>query len=155
MGAAHIRTVFLPINRYQPKQHQTGIIETTSDVDVFRIVSPGGAFAIYATAANLNDRVANLDIKLEFTMPAVTCCKLPIPPVTSMPVYTFLHCRHRALPSCDGTGEGTPLATPPTGYTDYASLGHYSIELRSLGPLNTAPVTWASAPAPFPPCHPH
>lgn len=151
-GLPAFRRSFLPVNRYQTKQHQTGIIETTSDVDVFRIVSPGGSFTALVTAANLNDRMANLDIKLELYDAGGALLKTSDPAgdvhanISHSSAAGTVHYLH-----VHGTGVGAPLATPPTGYTDYASLGHYQLELRSLDSLSPDPMTWVSAPAEFPP----
>lgn len=47
----------------------------------------------------------------------------------------------------DGVGAGNPLVSPPTGYTDYGSLGRYTISGTVVDPAGGVPDTQApSAP---------
>jgi serralysin len=101
-----------------------GVISTTSDVDVFSFTTGAGLVTL-----NINPFTPgpNLDVKADLydgagnlvaTSNSGTVLSANFSLNLSAGQY-FLH--------VDGTGWGTPGANPPSGYTEYASLGQYSI----------------------------
>lgn len=102
----------------------SGIIERTTDVDVFRFTTGTGLVSL-----NINPFTPgpNLDVKADLYDAAGTLVATSNPSTllaasfsTSLTAGTYyLH--------IDGSGVGTPTSSTPTGYSDYASLGRYSI----------------------------
>jgi hypothetical protein len=98
-----------------------GLIETNSDVDVFRFTTGAGAVNLTFSPA---ERGANLDMLVELYNSAGTLI------ATSNPLDALGASLQLTLAAGDyyvhvsGTGKGDPLAG---GYSDYGSLGQYSI----------------------------
>ena len=111
-------------------------------------MSPGGFFALNATAANLNDRMANLDIKLELydasgnlqrTSDRAGDVHADIYYSSAAGTVHYLHAQRYP--------RGNAIRHAAHRIHRLFSSGHYSIELRSLGTLSLSPATWAFAPA--------
>lgn len=108
-----------------------GLISTRTDVDYFRFSTGAGNIFINVAPAEVG---ANLDIRatLYDNLGVQVSSSNPLPSlnaniaVTVAPGQYFL--------KVEGVGAGTPTAAVPTGYSDYASLGTYSIS----GTINTA-----------------
>jgi len=101
-----------------------GIIERTADVDVFRFTTGTGPVSLNVLPFAIGP---NLDIKADLynsagqlvaTSNDSTVLGASINVNLSAGAY-FLR--------IDGTGWGNPGANPPTGYSDYASLGQYTV----------------------------
>lgn len=108
----------------------SGLIGRTADVDVFRFTSAAGAVSFQATPATLG---ANLDIKLEL-LDAVGQVLATADPTTSLnATLTANVAAGTYYLRVDGTGVGNPQAASPTGYSDYGSLGAYSITGSAIG----------------------
>lgn len=119
-----------------------GLIGTTNDVDAFSFQTSGAPIS-FTVAVPTTARVANLDASLTIRNTSgnvVATSNAPLGLSTSwsgsLPAGSY-------TAFVDGVGAGNPLASPPTGYTDYASIGHY--ELRA---------TLDSPPDPTPPAAP-
>jgi PKD repeat protein len=118
-----------------------GIINTATDVDVFRFTAPTGSLTISANPAtpgpdaDIEARVFDAGGSLLFTSNGLNA--LGVQGTVALPADGdyFLQ--------VDGVGEGDPLLQ---GYSDYASLGHYDLHL-TLGPTvtDTPPVAVAYA----------
>jgi hypothetical protein len=112
-----------------------GIVEMTDDVDMYRFASFGNPITI-----NIDPYVIspNLDILAKVYDSAGILLAISNP-LTSLSASFSLD-----LPeglyylSVEGTGYGSPFGYPPTGYTEYASLGQYwitgSFPVVSSGP---------------------
>ena len=121
-----------------------GVISTTSDVDVLSFTTGAGLVTL-----NINPFTPgpNLDVKADLydgagslvaTSNSATVLSANFSLNLSAGQY-FLH--------VEGTGWGTPGANPPSGYTEYASLGQYSIagSIVDPGALPTVSIGDASA----------
>ena len=104
-----------------------GVIERTTDVDVFSFINGNGQVSITASpwVMPAGTRGGNLDILLEIRDESGQLIAASNPPDrTAATIETtlsegqyFLHVRN--------TGTGNPFSTSPTGYTSYGSLGTY------------------------------
>ena len=106
-----------------------GVIERNTDVDVFSFYTGAGSVQLYANPwiQPANTRGGNLDILLDLYNEAgtlvasnnsATLTHASISTSLSQGYY-YLHVRN--------TGTGTPLVSPPSGYTAYGSIGQYFI----------------------------
>lgn len=105
---------------------ETGFITTPTDKDVFRFQTAGGAASFNGTATALPE--GNLDIKLRILrsdgselVAASPVDSLNATLSTTLSAGTY-------FVEVSGTGFGTPLANPPSGYTNYGSLGQYNLK---------------------------
>jgi hypothetical protein len=106
-----------PLNGDTPSS--TGIISTRTDVDVFSFSTLGGSVSFAAgTVVASSNPPDGLNASVTTTLAAGT--------------YSV---------EIDGVGVGTPGNNPPSGYTDYASLGQYTLTgtIDSTTPLDTTP----------------
>ena len=120
-----------------------GLIESPTDVDVFKFASGAGSVTINATPF---ERSPNLDILIELRNAAGVLVAQANPVATLNSAITV------SLPSegvyylsIKGTGKGDPLGT---GYSVYGSIGRYTIALSapfSAIALATAPALASSA----------
>jgi hypothetical protein len=101
-----------------------GLISRTNDVDLFRFSTAAGLVSLDVTPASLG---ANLDIKAEIldangttVATADSASSLAASLSVTLGAGTYYL-------RVDGTGVGTPLASSPTGYSDYGSLGAYTV----------------------------
>jgi len=119
----------------------TGLIEARADVDVFSFVSGAGDYSISVDPAPYSP---NLDILAELrdsTGALVNSAN----PVDSLPATLSGNlAAGEYFLSIDGVGKGDPL---DTGYSDYGSLGRYSVTGSAADPGGlSAPVALAAAP---------
>lgn len=108
---------------------QEGVIETTGDTDVFSFFAGGGSITIEAASYEAPSSTwgGNLDIRIKIFNSSGTLVASANPVAetgasitTNLAAGTYyLHITPTAL--------GNPMGSPPTGYTDYAVLGQYSI----------------------------
>jgi hypothetical protein len=106
-----------------------GVITSSTDVDVFSFTTGSGAVQLNVNPwiITTGTRGGNLDIKLELYNQAGTLVTSVNPAgQTQASIQTtlaggryFLHVKNSL--------QGTPLANPPSGYTDYGSIGQYFI----------------------------
>jgi hypothetical protein len=114
---------------------QTGLISTPTDRDFFRFDTTGGLVDLRFGVAQIG---ANLDlfVRLYDATGAVVGSSGPADQLGARISKTLAAGRYTI--SIDGVGKGTPL-TVADGYTDYGSLGFYSISGTYPG-MNLAPV---------------
>jgi PKD repeat protein len=101
-----------------------GVIERTSDVDVFSFSTGAGPVSLSIDGAGPR---TNLDVQAELYDASDNLVAVSDPAslvaaslnVTLDAGTYYLH--------IDGTGTGDPLSSSPTGYTEYGSLGQYTI----------------------------
>ncbi len=100
-----------------------GVIETVSDTDVFRFYTVGPLQATITPAAIS----PNLDILAQVWDASGTVVQVSNPLDTLSASFNFtVASAGTYFLSLSGTGKGDPLGT---GYTDYGSLGQYSVAL--------------------------
>ncbi|MEJ7800682.1 MAG: hypothetical protein WKF60_09190, partial [Ilumatobacter sp.] len=118
-----------------------GVIETRADVDVFSFTTGGGAISFIANGAKVGP---NLDIELTLRDSSdaivardnvATALGAGFDANVAAGTYTV---------EVSGAGVGNPGVNPPSGYSDYASIGQYTL-LGNTG--STTPPTDTTAPA--------
>jgi PKD repeat protein len=117
------------------------MIRRSEDVDVFTFLSGGGSYTINVTPAPFS---SNLDILAQLYNGAGTLVA-SANPVDSLPaVLSGSLTAGEYFLTIEGVGKGDPL---DTGYTDYGSLGRYTVSgsIPDPGGL-AAPVAMAAAP---------
>lgn len=101
-----------------------GVIETTSDLDVFRFTTGAGNVSLsidpFTPGPNLDVRAELLDSSGNSVAVSDSSSVLSAGFNLSLAAGTYYL-------EVDGTGWGNPGANPPQGYSDYASLGMYTI----------------------------
>jgi hypothetical protein len=108
-----------------------GIIERTADVDFFSFSTGTGLASISIRPFVLGP---NLDIKAALYDSAGTILLTSDFADTLGASFSTMLVAGTYYISIDGTGWGEPLNDPPTGYTEYGSLGQYSIRGTIDGP---------------------
>ena len=112
----------------------TGTISTTSDVDTFQVTTTGGL----TVDASPHPANPNLDIALWVTdstgaTVATSDQASTLSASVSLPSASGTYAIH-----VDGTGWGNPFASEPSGWTDYGSLGNYTLDVTAIdGPVDT------------------
>jgi hypothetical protein len=127
-----------------------GIIESPTDVDTWSFSTDAGSVSFTVETFVAEDtrfsEGPNLDIKLTLkdsldnviaTSDPQTSVSATINAVVQAGTYSL---------SIEGTGYGDPLASPPTGYTDYGSLGMYFITGNTTQ-SNSLPIVIGQSPA--------
>ena len=139
-----------------------GIIERNTDVDMFRfdtgaglvsfnivnasrafIGSPGSTTTQYLTA-----RGANLDIAATLYRADGSVVQTFNPADLTTASFSTTLAAGTYYLGIDGVGFGTPLASTPTGYTDYGSLGQYMVSGTVQPAGSTPPPTTTTTPPP-------
>lgn len=112
----------------------SGIIGTRSDVDAFAFSAGAGTVSFTASPAPSSP---NLDIKLTLRNSAgdeiassnpTTALTATVSATVTAGSYTV---------EVDGVGVGSPASNPPTGYSDYASIGQFSLTGTVPSPTTT------------------
>ena len=107
----------------------SGIIERNTDVDFYRFNTGAGAISL---TVNPFSRGANLDVLAELYNSAGTLIASSNPTDLLSANITANVAAGTYYFKIDGIGKGSPLTT--TGYTDYGSLGKYSISGTIINP---------------------
>ncbi|MEM9563103.1 MAG: hypothetical protein AAGA93_10820 [Actinomycetota bacterium] len=100
-----------------------GIIGDRNDIDAFSFSTSGGGVSFSAQGADISP---NLDITLTLrnsfggTIVSNNSAALSAALSANLAAGTYTM-------TVDGTGAGNPFADPPTGYTDYNSMGQYTL----------------------------
>ncbi|MDX2037807.1 MAG: Calx-beta domain-containing protein [Isosphaeraceae bacterium] len=102
----------------------SGLISTRTDVDVFAFTAGAGALSLTVTPFTPGP---NLDVDAKLYDASGTLIASASPTTTLGLTLTANLAGGVYYVALDGTGVGTPTVNPPTGYTDYASLGRYTI----------------------------
>ena len=115
----------------------SGFIERRTDIDFFKFTSGNGDISITIDPAPFSP---NLDILAELydSNGILIATSNPVDGLSASINETALPAGEYFI-SIDGIGKGDPLGT---GYTDYASLGQYSISGSIPEPGSVVPVTW-------------
>jgi len=102
----------------------SGIITTTSDVDYYSFVTGAGQVTL-----NINPFTPgpNLDIKADLYDASGSLIATSNSASTLSASFSQTLAAGQYYLKIDGTGFGTPGANPPSGYSDYASLGSYFV----------------------------
>jgi hypothetical protein len=119
-----------------------GVISTRQDRDVFAFSTIGGSATFTATAAAVG---ANLDIELTIKNSIGEVVATNNPTSTLDASIEVVLTGGDYTVEVDGQGVGSPTSGTPTGYTDYGSIGQYSLE-ASIEGLGQADVTPPAAP---------
>jgi autotransporter-associated beta strand protein len=126
-----------------------GVIERNTDVDVFSFYTGAGSVQLNANPwiQPSGTKGGNLDILLELYNEAGTlvasnnAASLTTASISTTLVQGSYYLRVR------NTGSGTPLVSPPSGYTSYGSIGQYFISgtiVAANQPLALTSITPAS-----------
>jgi len=128
-----------PFNGNTPTN--TGIIGTKADVDVFTFTTVGGAVTFTTVPAATRP---NLDITMTlFNSVGNVVATHNDPKLLTATLSTTLAAGSYSV-EISAVGAGSPLISPPTGFTDYANLGAYTVSgtIENSGPPDTeAPAT--------------
>ena len=102
----------------------SGLISTRTDVDYFSFVTGGGSITLNVNPAAIG---ANLDIEASLydSTGALVASSNPFQALNAS--ITTVVASGQYFLKIDGVGAGTPTATTPTGYSDYGSIGAYTI----------------------------
>ncbi len=101
-----------------------GLISTRVDIDAFSFTTSGGAISMSANPAAIG---ANLDIELTLRNAAGTIVASDNPSAELAASLTTTVTAGTYTIEVNGVGVGAPGANPPTGYSDYGSLGAYTL----------------------------
>lgn len=125
--------------------NQSGYITSPTDRDVFRFQTSGGTVSFNGAATALPE--SNLDIKLRLLQSNGTQVT-EIDPVATLSanLETTLTAGTYFI-EVSGSGFGSPLVNPPTGYTNYGSLGAYTLT-GTFAPLPQVPLITQQPTAP-------
>ena len=118
-----------------------GVIATRTDVDAFSFTTTGGQVSFTATGDAIS---SNLDIELTLRNGFGTVMAQDNPIGSLDASLTATVGAGTYTVAIDGVGVGNPFVDPPTGYTDYGSLGQYNLSgtIEGVGPPDTeAPAT--------------
>lgn len=101
-----------------------GVIESRTDVDAFSFSTSGGLVVLGASPAAIGP---NLDISLTMrnSLGTVVAASNPVD-AQNASITTTVGAGTYTV-EVDGVGVGTPGSNPPSGYTDYGSLGQYTV----------------------------
>ena len=101
-----------------------GVIERRTDIDMFSFTTGAGTVTLNINPVSYG---ANLDIKADLYDSAGTLIASSNPEAALNASFNLSLAEGTYYVAVDGIGVGDPTVNPPTGYTDYASLGQYSI----------------------------
>lgn len=102
----------------------SGIIETTTDVDVFTFTTGAGNVTLDIQPFTPGP---NLDVKADLYDSSGNLVATSSPAATLNASFSLNLSAGQYYLQIDGTGVGNPGASSPTGYSDYASLGQYLV----------------------------
>jgi hypothetical protein len=114
----------------------SGIIETTSDVDVLSFTTGAGNVTLNVIPFRPGP---NLDVQAELYGADGELVALSDPDSTLDAGMTVELAAGQYYLHVTGTGTGDPTADPPTGYSDYASLGRYTVQGTIVDPGEMPP----------------
>jgi hypothetical protein len=108
-----------------------GIISSPDDLDVFSFETGGGNVRIAVNTFLAEDRTYsrgnNLDVKLTLFDADGAVLTVVDPSTTVAAALDTSLAAGRYFLGIEGTGSGSPMGDPPSGYTSYGSLGMYFI----------------------------
>ena len=109
----------------------SGIIETTSDVDVLTFNTGAGAVSIDIDPAAVGP---NLDIKADLYDSGGSLVASSNSTSVLDASFNLTLAAGQYYIHIDGVGTGDPFSATPTGYTEYGSLGQYSVSGTVVDP---------------------
>ena len=116
----------------------SGIIEENTDVDFFSFtLATDGTVNL---AVNPDSLAGNLDVLAHIHDASGTILHTANPIDQTYAWFDVFLVAGDYYLSVEGTGEGDPALPNPTGYTDYGSLGFYTID--DAVPISTNPEIW-------------
>ncbi len=115
----------------------SGVIEQTGDVDVFSFVTGTGQVSLSVTSEPQNP---NLDVLAELYDTGWNLVAVSDPSTSTSASLSVTLAQGAYYLVVDGTGMGSPLSNPPTGYTEYGSMGQYTISGTIIDNNNDPPV---------------
>ncbi|MDA1014629.1 MAG: hypothetical protein O3A00_09280 [Planctomycetota bacterium] len=109
----------------------SGIIETTSDVDVFSFTTGAGTVTL-----NINPFTPgpNLDVRADLYNGAGNLVATSNESTVLAAGFSLNLAAGQYFLHVDGTGWGSPGSSTPTGYSEYASLGQYTVSGSIVDP---------------------
>ena len=116
--------------------NDSGIVETTGDLDVFSFVTGAGSVTLNVTPFTPGP---NLDIKADLYDGAGTLIASSNNSTVLSAGFSLNLAAGQYFLQVDGTGWGTPSASSPSGYSEYASLGQYFISGSIVTPDAATP----------------
>jgi hypothetical protein len=122
-----------PLNSSPTSLSSQGIIETTSDVDVFSFETGAGSVTINITPFTPGP---NLDVRASIYTSAGVLVATSNDSTTLSAKFSLALDAGQYFVYVDGAGWGSPSTSPATGYSKYASLGQYFV----TGTVVAAPV---------------
>ncbi len=137
-----------------------GVVERNTDIDMFRFDTGAGLVSfniVNASRAYINSggsytsdyltaRGANLDIAASLFRADGSLVQTFNPADLTTASFSINLAAGTYYLGIDGVGFGTPLASTPTGYTDYGSLGQYMVS----GTVQSFTITQPTPPPPPP-----
>ncbi|QYM79845.1 putative Ig domain-containing protein [Horticoccus luteus] len=128
----------------------SGILSSASDSDTFAVSTGAGTLTLSASPyrAASNTYGGDADLKLEVLNAAGTVVASADPSATTTVSLSYAAAAGTYFVRLTPSSTGTPLASTPTGYTSYASIGHYTLTgtIVPAAPQILGPLT-ASTPA--------
>lgn len=139
-----------------------GVVERNTDIDMFRFdtgaglvsfnivnasrayIASGGSY----TTEYLSARGANLDIAASLFRADGSLVQTFNPADLTTASFSINLAAGTYFLGIDGVGFGTPLASTPTGYTDYGSLGQYMVSGTVQSATSTPPPTTTTTTTP-------
>jgi hypothetical protein len=113
-----------PLAASGPALSGAGFIGTRSDVDAFSFVTGAGAVSLTLTPFAPGP---NVDLLARLYDASGALIATANPAATLGATLAADLAAGQYFVTVDGTGVGNPGVSPPSGYTDYASIGRYSI----------------------------
>jgi len=147
----------IPVNTDTGQVDASGIIETTSDADVFRISPANGQISLTVSTTgppgHTESPSPTLDLRVELLDAAGNVIQTSNPAGTGDASVSHPVSGGTYYLRISGSGFGDPLSSNPTGYTDYASLGRYwisgSFPTKYDQTITFDPIPTQSAPVPL------
>lgn len=102
----------------------SGVITTRTDVDLFSFTTGAGLVTLNINPAALR---ANLDVSATLLDDSGNVVATSNPADLLSASFSISLAAGNYYLKIDGTGVGSPTVASPTGYSDYASIGQYSI----------------------------
>jgi hypothetical protein len=120
-----------------------GLIERTNDVDFFSFTLDQAADVQISINEDVTIGASNLDVKAQLHDEGGGIIHTSDPMGLIGASFDVTLSAGDYYLSTDGIGWGTPMSNPPVGYSDYASLGAYSIlaQVTSLAPPPTPTIS--------------
>ncbi|MBP6995538.1 MAG: hypothetical protein KBB39_05280 [Phycicoccus sp.] len=114
-----------------------GMIGNRADVDTFSFTTGSGAVSL--TVSPLAIPMGNLDASMTLRDSANAVVAVVDDPITHAATWSGTLAAGAYTVTIDGAGAGNPATSPPIGYTDYASIGQYTLTASLVTPGDVTP----------------